>query len=200
MNVPRYDFSERFPTMVVNELQFQHGEECVVGVFDDFTHARDALLALNQSGFPQNRISLVAADVHERPEVQELIQYGDETTASAAKGAGVGGLVGLVAGGVALTVSGLGPIFAAGAIATALTGAIAGAFLGAMSGWGVHKDHIAEYEEMVRHGKTLIVFHGDPLQTAEAERILQRAQAKQVILHAAAADEGTEVDDRAERA
>jgi outer membrane lipoprotein SlyB len=177
-------------------LHTQRGQECVVGVFDDFDHARDAVLALNQAGFLPERISLVAPGAHEHPEVRESLQYGDETTRNAAKGAGLGGLAGLLVGGAALTASGLGPIFAAGYIATALTGAIAGAFLGAMSGWGVHEDHIAEYEEMVRQGKTLVMFHGDPLQTAEAERILQRCRAGDVRLHAAAADEGPEVDDR----
>jgi hypothetical protein len=177
-------------------LRTEHGQECVVGIFDQFEDARDAVLALNQAGFAPDRISLVAAGIDGRPEVQEALQYGDQTTINAAKGAGIGGLAGLVVGGAALTASGLGPIFAAGYIATTLTGAIAGAFLGAMSGWGVHEDHIADYEEMVRQGKTLVMFYGDPLQTAEAERILQRCRAGDVRLHAAAADEGPEVDDR----
>jgi hypothetical protein len=174
----------------------EHGQECVVGVFDHFDDARDAVLSLNQAGFSPDRISLVAAGVHERPEVQETLQYGDKTTKNAAAGAGIGGLAGLVVGGAALTASGLGPIFAAGYIATTLTGAIAGAFLGAMSGWGVHDDHISDYEDLVRQGKTLVMFYGDPLQTAEAERTLQRCRASEVRLHAAAADEGPEVDDR----
>jgi outer membrane lipoprotein SlyB len=181
-------------------VRTKHGQECVVGVFDEFEHARDAVLALRQAGYGPEHLSLVAAGVHERPEVQETLRYGDETTKNAAKGAGLGGLAGLLIGGAALTASGLGPIFAAGYIATTLTGAIAGAFLGAMSGWGVHKDHIADYEEKVRQGKKLVIFYGDPLQTAEAERILQRSQAEDVRLHAAAADEGSEVDDRPQHA
>jgi hypothetical protein len=174
----------------------ERGEECAVGVFDRFSDARDAVLALREAGFPDNRISLIAPGTHGEPGVKEPLKYGDETTNNAAKGAGIGGLVGLLAGGAALTISGLGPIFAAGYIATTITGAIAGAFLGAMSGWGIHENHIAEYEDLVRQGKTLVMFHGDPLQTADAERMLQRSKATEVRLHAAAADEGPEVDDR----
>ncbi|MBW3597282.1 MAG: hypothetical protein KY475_08410 [Planctomycetes bacterium] len=181
---------------MADSLRVEQGEECVVGVFEDFSLARDAVLALGQSGFAKERISLVAADVHEHPDVQQILQYGDQTTKDAAKGAGVGGLVGLLVGGTALTISGLGPVFAAGYIASTLTGAIAGAFLGALSGWGVHKDHIAEYEELVKEGKTLVMYHGPPRETADAERVLQRSQAKGVHLHAAAADESPEVDDR----
>jgi hypothetical protein len=181
---------------MAESVHVQQGEECVVGVFDEFSEARDAVLALGKAGFACERISLVAAGVEEHPDVQEILQYGDQTTKDAAKGAGIGGLVGLLVGGTALTVSGLGPVFAAGYIATTLTGAIAGAFLGAMSGWGIHKDHIAKYEELVKEGNVLVMYHGDPRETADAERILQRSQAKDVRLHAAAADEGPEVDDR----
>lgn len=185
---------------MTTELRVQRGEECVVGVFNDFSAARDAVLALNQAGFAKERISLIAAGVDERPEVQEVLQYGDNTTKDAATGAGIGGLLGLVIGGTALTVSGLGPIFAAGYIASTLTGAIAGALLGAMAGWGVHEDHIAQYEDLIREGKTLVLYHGDPRETAGAERLLQSSNAEEVFLHAAAADEGPEVDDRPRRA
>jgi hypothetical protein len=65
-----------------------------------------------------------------------------------------------------------------------------------MSGWGIHEDHVNQYEDLVRQGKTLVIFHGDPRQTADAERVLQRCHANQTMLHAAAADEGPEVDDR----
>ncbi len=181
-------------------LRIAKGEECVVGVFEDFSAARDAVLALQQSGFAKERISFVGPGVKDDGEAQPTLQYGDESTSDAAKGAGIGGLVGLLVGGTALSVSGLGLVFAAGYIASALTGAIAGAFLGAMSGWGVHEDHIAQYENLVREGKILVMYHGDPRQTADAERVLQRANATDVHLHAAAADESPEVDDRPHRA
>ncbi len=185
---------------MTTNLRVEQGEECVVGVFDDFSAARDAVLALNQAEFAKERISLVAAGVNERPDVREALQYGDNTTKDAATGAGIGGLLGLVVGGAALTVSGLGPIFAAGYIATTLTGAIAGAVLGAMAGWGVHEDHIAQYEDLIRQGKTLVIYYGNPRETADAERLLQSCRADDVFLHAAAADEGPEVDDRPRRA
>jgi uncharacterized protein (TIGR02271 family) len=89
---------------------------------------------------------------------------GDETGSRALKGAGtgaaVGGVVGLVAGVAALAIPGVGPIIAAGPIASALAGAgigaAAGGVIGALANLGVPEEEAHYYAEGVRRGGTLV--------------------------------------------
>jgi hypothetical protein len=95
-----------------------------------------------------------------------------------------------------LLVTGLGAAVIAGPIAAAATGAVIGGFLGGMSGWGVHTDHVQEYEEKVREGKVLVIVSGDADNVADAERILSGTEAEEVRLHAETEADAPEVDDR----
>lgn len=161
-------------------------EQCVVGVFQSFDRAKDAIVALEKSEFPSEQISLVTHSVEDEVPRQEeaAMQYGDESPPDAARGAGVGGLVGVLLGTPLLMIEGVGALLIAGPIGIGLAGAIVGGFLGAMAGWGVHKDHVAEYEAKVQKGAILIVANGDPKQVAEAQRVLKESDAESVDLHA----------------
>jgi hypothetical protein len=68
-------------------------------------------------------------------------------------------------------VAGFGTVILAGAIVPAAM--IVGAFIGAMRGWGVHGDHIAQYEQLVKDGKVLVIAHGGPRHVATAEQALR---------------------------
>ena len=70
-----------------------------------------------------------------------------------------------------------------GALAGMFT-AVTGAFLGSLAGWGVHHEHIRHYEQLVKDGKVLVIAHGDPLELAEADRILKGTDAAEVHVHA----------------
>ncbi|MGE3777537.1 MAG: hypothetical protein AB7F89_10160, partial [Pirellulaceae bacterium] len=138
--------------------------ESVVAVFATREQARIALEALDRVGFPLNQVSFVRPHVtDEVPQTQEL-QYGDNTERNAAAGAGMGGLLGLMASTPILMVAGIGPMVIAGPLGLGLAGAVVGGFLGAMSGWGVHEDHIQQYEKLVSSGNSLVVLEGDPEQ------------------------------------
>lgn len=160
--------------------------QCVVAVYDSFDKAKSAIIALEASSFPSDQVSLVSQNVErEVPgDVEEEMQFGDESERDAAKGAGVGGLIGALLGAPLLAVPGIGPLLAAGPIATGLTGAIVGGFLGSMAGWGVHKDRVKEYERQVQEGAVLVVATGDPLEVANAREILDDTGATAVDLHA----------------
>lgn len=171
-------------------------EESVVGVYGSLADARLAMDALEHSDFPNRNVSLVTASVRSKQELHESLQTGDETEHNAARGAGLGALAGMLLSAPLLAIPGLGFVLAVGPLAGGLTGAIVGGILGALSGWGVHEDHIGEYEQMLKQGKALVVAHGSPEQVMEAERILHGTSAELVRLHAASADESPEVDDR----
>lgn len=80
--------------------------------------------------------------------------------AGAGLGAAFGGLVGLLAGLGALVIPGIGPIVAAGPLASTLAGATVGAatggLVGALSEIGVPEEEARHYAEAVRRGGTVI--------------------------------------------
>jgi hypothetical protein len=159
-------------------------EQCVVAVYDSFAKAKMGVQKLEATGYPTNQISLVTRSLTDQVPEREELQYGDETEKSAATGAGLGGLVGLLLGTPLLTIPGIGAMLIAGPIAMGLAGALVGGFLGAMGGWGVHTDHVRGYEQQVAEGKLLVIAHGDPLQVAKAEELLTATEASEVHLHA----------------
>jgi hypothetical protein len=130
----------------------------VCRVYDSYAQARAAVDAVQGAGVPAADISIVAnkyvsaehADVHDIPE--------------AAKGAGIGGALGggagLLAGLGLLAIPGLGPVVAAGWLASTAVGAAAGAatggIVGALVDAGVDRDHAAVYSESVRRGGTMV--------------------------------------------
>ena len=157
------------------------GRHTVVGVFDGPNHAEQALNELKDSGFAPEQVSVVARDTREtRDVVEKSGMEGAETT-----GAGTGALLGGVAGGLlgwltgigALAIPGLGPIVAAGALATTLggaaAGAVAGGLIGALVGAGVPEEDARGYEEKVRQGSILL--------TVDADGAKQAGQAREIF-------------------
>jgi len=141
----------------------------VVGLFDNSSDAQGALQDLKDSGFSGNDISFVANNNR-----GDYGNYDDSTSGGteAEEGAGfgatggavLGGLTGLLVGLGALAIPGIGPVVAAGSLATALgstalgagIGAAAGGLVGALVGAGVPEDHANIYAEGVRRGGALI--------------------------------------------
>lgn len=156
---------------------------CTVAIYDDFEAAKQAVTTLDESKFPSDQVSLVANSVHDDLPSTTSLQYGDESDKDAALGAGVGGLVGFFMAAPLLTIPGFGLMLIAGPITAGLTGAIVGGFLGSMIGWGVHEDHVAEYEEEVRKGSFLVVANGDPFETDYAKQVLDQTNARSVTQH-----------------
>lgn len=144
-------------------------------LFDDYQSARSAVTALQEAGFTSKDVSIVASNADNR--------YAEETDASgAAKGAGVGGAVGAGAGiltalGV-LAIPGLGPLVAAGVLATTLTttvaGAAAGGLIGSLTDYGVSEKDAQLYAEGIRRGGTLVTVRTSDDRIEAAEGILRR--------------------------
>jgi hypothetical protein len=158
--------------------------QCVVAVYDSLSAAEGALMVLKHSGVPSEQVSLMAKQVKGSVPEEQALEMGDRAEKDATTGAGVGALVGLLAGAPLLAIPGVGPILAAGPIATALTGGIVGGFLGSMQGWGVQSDRAESYEDKVRAGKVLVIVHGEPRDVAQAVRLLQTTPATSVEMHA----------------
>ena len=146
-------------------------------MFDDYQSARNAVTALQEAGFTSSDVSLVASNADKR-------YANDKTSSGAATGAEVGGAVGggagiLTALGV-LAIPGLGPLVAAGVLATALTttaaGAVAGGLIGSLTDYGISETDAQLYAEGIRRGGTLVTVRAADDRVAKAEAILKRYQ------------------------
>ena len=127
-------------------------------VYDSYAQARASVDALQSAGIPSADISIVANKYvsAEHADVEEV--------SGAAKGAGIGGALGggagLLAGLGLLAIPGLGPVVAAGWLASTAAGAAAGAatggIVGALVDAGVDREHADVYSESIRRGGTMV--------------------------------------------
>lgn len=151
----------------------------VIGVFDDASLAEGTLGGLRDAGFTAEQISVVAKDSHTARAMTEEAGIG-----SPAEGAGTGAFLGGLTGGVlgwlvgigALAIPGIGPIVAAGALATTLggaaLGAVTGGLIGALVDLGIPEEEARGYEESVRGGSILLTVHAANTQQAHDARAL----------------------------
>jgi DNA-binding transcriptional MerR regulator len=160
-----------------------------VGVFSHRRNAEQALQELKHSGFPMDRVSIVARDADRKDDiagtpVQEKV--GDKADEGAKVGAisgtALGGLTGLLVGLGTLAIPGIGPIMLAGAAATTLAttltgagiGAVAGSLIGALIGLGIPEERARIYHERVQRGDYLVILDGTDAELAQASAILHQ--------------------------
>jgi uncharacterized protein (TIGR02271 family) len=141
----------------------------ITAMFDSYADARRAVERLESAGVPHADISIVSNDSAHREHVERFGRDGDHTGEGAGTGATLGGLLGggagLLAGLGMLAIPGLGPVVAAGWLATTLVGAGAGAaaggLVGSLVGAGVSEADAHTYAEGVRRGGTLVTVRGE---------------------------------------
>jgi hypothetical protein len=163
----------------------------VAGLFENFVQAQRVVEDLVAAGVDRDAVSLVAR--HEAAPAQgEYVKATDPDLydEAAATGAGtgatagsvLGGALGLLAGIGALAIPGIGPVIAAGTLATALGGAAVGAGVGAgmggliggLAGSGIGEDEAGYFEDGVRRGGVLITAQVPEAQAETAREILRR--------------------------
>lgn len=143
-------------------------------VYDSYGQARAAVEALQSAGVPADDISLVA-NKHVSAEHADV----DEVS-GAAKGAGIGGALGggagLLAGLGLLAIPGIGPVVAAGWLASTAAGVAAGAatggIVGALVDAGVDREQAHVYSEAIRRGGTMVTARVADGDAARAQALL----------------------------
>lgn len=159
----------------------------VVGLFDTSRQAQDAVQDLINSGFKRDDISMVAS----KEEEQAVKGKGEGGGAAqgAATGALVGGVAGLLVSVTALAIPGIGPIIAAGPLASLLAstgiGAAAGGIIGGLAKIGVPEEEAHRYSEGVRRGGTLVTLTADDASAERAVDIMNRHGAVDIERRAA---------------
>ena len=141
-------------------------------VYDSYGQAREAVRALEAAGVPSSEVSLIA-NKHVSAAHADVNEISDT-----AKGAGIGGGAGLLAGLGLLAIPGLGPVVAAGWLAStaavAAAGAAAGGIVGALVDSGEPEEHANVYSESVRRGGTLVTARVADQDAARIQEILDR--------------------------
>ncbi len=160
----------------------------VVGLFLNADDAKQAVATLQDAGCPPNSITVMAKGDGESPETTDEIDEveenppGNETLNDAMAGGVLGGILGLLAGVTSVILPGslivLGPL--AGLLGGAALGATAGTVVGAFRDLGISEDEAHGYMTSIDAGAVLVAVHVDEHDTADPERILNEAGARDV--------------------
>jgi uncharacterized membrane protein len=157
--------------------------------------AEKAVQALQRAKFPIEQVSIITKDISTEKKVHGYVTACDVSKQGATTGAWLGGIFGLLVGAAFLWVPGVGPVIVAGSLAAALLGGVEGALAGSALGgilsglaaWGISKEHILKYEEVVKGGRFLVIAHGSADDVKKAQEILAATGAAELTAHAQAA-------------
>jgi hypothetical protein len=161
----------------------------ITRLFDNYSDATNAINALERLGVPRDDLSIMAnerdsADGGAQTDTEHT-NDGDDLVRGASTGAALGGAGGLLAGLGLLTIPGLGPIVAAGWIASAafgaglgfLGGAATGTIVGALKDAGHSEEEAHVYSEGMRRGGTLVSARVDDALVGEVEELFRHNNA-----------------------
>jgi hypothetical protein len=159
----------------------------VIAIVKREAQAEHIVANLRAAGFSNNDISALFPDKSGTRDFahEQHTKAPEGATAGAATGGVLGGTLGWLVGIGALSLTGLGPLIAAGPIVAALSGAAVGAgvggLTGALVGMGIPEYEAKRYEGKVREGNILISVHAeDSDQRALAKTILENGGAEDV--------------------
>lgn len=142
----------------------------IISIYQNQSSALDAVHLLKNEGFNEKHISLLG-----RTDVGDDVQIKDASVA--AKGIGIGALVGVLAG-VGLTmIPGIGILYGIGAVAGAVAGfdfgIIGGTIVSALAIKNMGKEVADRYSEELKSGKVLLAFTGNEEEVRKATRVLE---------------------------
>lgn len=145
----------------------------LVGVFHTRDDATKVVEALKVMGYQPEDISVIVKDRSEIRSIEKAAgtKVNEGLATGAVTGGMLGGLTGLLVGIGALTIPGIGPIVAAGPIATTLGGAALGAsalgLMGALIGMGIPEHEARDYERHVKNGDILVLVNAHDQQVPQ---------------------------------
>ena len=163
----------------------------VVAVYDSHEGAERAVKKLADGNIPMKEISVIGRGYHTDEKVIGFYNIGDRMKVWGKYGAFWGGLWGLLAGGLFLTVPVIGSVVVLGSFAAMLVTALEGAVVvggvsalgAALYSIGIPKDTALQYENAIKADGFLILVQGSAEETERARAILKNSDAKQVDMH-----------------
>ena len=163
----------------------------VVAIFKSHTGAEAAVKELQQSGFDMKKLSIVGRDYHTDEHVIGYYNAGDRMKYWGKMGAFWGGVWGMLFGSAFFLVPGVGPLLVAGPLVGWIVGALEGAVVvGGVSAigaglysLGIPRDSILRYETALKTGKFVLIAHGSPNETVQAQKIINRTHPEAMEQH-----------------
>jgi hypothetical protein len=158
----------------------------VTGVFLSVDAAERAIRDLERQGISNDNIDLIAGNDQNRHDeyLKKSKEASTSTGAAAASAASIGGGFGIIATLAALSIPGVGPIIAGGAMATILAGmgvgAAAGGLLGAFKNMGISHEEAPLYEEAVRRGAVIAIAKVDESMEQDAVAAMRQHGARDI--------------------
>lgn len=142
-------------------------ENIVSAVFDSHSEAETAVRELRQAGARDSALSVIARKGDDDGDYGDVdTQDADDKAGGALKGALMGGGAGALLGIAALAIPGVGPLVAAGAIASSAipgaaaigagAGALAGGLTGLLTEHGVSEEDAGYYEGRIHDGGVFV--------------------------------------------
>jgi hypothetical protein len=156
-------------------------------LYDSYSDAERAVRSLEAAGVPHSDISIVAnnsdnwwnGDRKVDRDRDGVDDRAEGAGTGAGVGAGVGGAAGLLAGLGLLAIPGLGPVVAAGWLASTALGAAAGAatggIIGALTQAGLSEEDAPLYAEGIRRGGTMVTARVADADRARLEAVLNQS-------------------------
>ena len=155
--------------------------KAVVGVFTSEERAKEAINELKRYGF-EREISLVAKETREGEGADEemTMEEGQNLGEGVATGGALGGIAGILAGAGALFIPGVGPIIAAGPLASFLTGLVGGGLVGGLVDFGIPEERGEYYEERVKQGDILVTIKANEDEVSRISEVFRQYGAEEV--------------------
>lgn len=168
-----------------------NSNDVAIATFTSRTQAEDAIHKLAAKGFDISNLSIVGRGYHTEEKVIGFYNTADRIKFWGKNGAFWGGLWGLFAGGLFMTVPLIGPVMVLGHLGAMVLAAVEGAAIvggisalgAALVGIGVPEDSVIRYEEVLKADGFLVFAHGSAEQVRDAEKILQMVGSSQVDIH-----------------
>jgi hypothetical protein len=157
----------------------------VYGIFRDRVGVEMAVDRLKVAGFKAKDVSALFPydETTKDFAIEKETKAPEGATTGAGTGAVIGGVLGWLTGAGLMTIPGIGPVLAAGPLATSLLAGIGlggaiGGIAGALIGMGVPEYEANRYEGMVKEGGILLSVHTeDSAWSDKAKDILKQAGA-----------------------
>ena len=165
--------------------------ESVIAVFGDPHETDAAVKKLASAGFALENLTVVGKRYHSEEKAIGFYDTRGRIKFWGKRGAFWGGLWGLFAGGVALTVPAVGQIMVLGYLATMVVSAVEGAIMvgglsalgAALHSAGIPRNSILQYEQAVKADGFLLVVHGAVEELVRARAILALGNPSRIDLH-----------------
>ncbi len=168
-----------------------HLNNAAIAIYSSHEAAEKAVKQLSDSNISIKNISIIGRGYHTDEKAIGFYNMGDRMRIWGGNGAFWGGMWGLLAGGLFMTIPMIGPVVVVGGFAAMVLGAVEGAvvvgsasaLVAALTSIGIPKNTVLQYEQAIKADGFVVMVQGTAEETERARAILKNSDATQLDLH-----------------